>query len=81
MDAAVSAARRGWRGDPSGNGCGYTKAGVILDDLLAEAGPTIAPIESYNSEVGVPLTVTRVDITVAALTSTSTRSNTRRVIA
>ena len=37
VDAAVSAARRGWRGDPSGNGCGYTKAGVILDDLLAEA--------------------------------------------
>ena len=37
VDAAVSAARRGWRGDPSGNGCGYTKAGVILDDLLPEA--------------------------------------------
>lgn len=35
--AAVSAARKGWRGDPSGNGCGYTKAGVILDDLLPEA--------------------------------------------
>lgn len=37
VDAAVSAARRGWRGDPSGNGCSYTKAGVILDDLLPEA--------------------------------------------
>ena len=37
VEAAVSAARRGWRGDPSGNGCGYTKAGVILDDLLPEA--------------------------------------------
>lgn len=36
MDAAVSAARHGWRGDPSGNGCAYTKAGVILDDLVAE---------------------------------------------
>ena len=34
---AVSAARRGWRGDPAGNGCGYTKAGVILDDLLPKA--------------------------------------------
>jgi DNA polymerase V len=33
VDAAVAAARRGWRG----NGCGYTKAGVILDDLLPEA--------------------------------------------
>ena len=37
VDAAVTAARRGWRGDPAGNGCGYTKAGVILDDLLPEA--------------------------------------------
>ncbi len=37
VDAAVSAARRGWRGDPSGKGCDYTKAGVILDDLLPEA--------------------------------------------
>ena len=37
MNAVVSAARRGWRGDPSGKGCGYTKAGVILDDLLPEA--------------------------------------------
>ncbi|MCO6363706.1 Y-family DNA polymerase [Paracoccus sp. 08] len=37
VDAAVAAARRGWKGDPSGNGYGYTKAGIILDDLLAEA--------------------------------------------
>lgn len=37
VDAAVSAARRGWKGDPAGNGHAYTKAGIILDDLLAEA--------------------------------------------
>ncbi|GLC62958.1 hypothetical protein PLESTB_001965000 [Pleodorina starrii] len=37
VDAAVAAARRGWKGDPSGNGYGYTKAGIILDDLLSEA--------------------------------------------
>ncbi|MCZ2500930.1 Y-family DNA polymerase, partial [Xylophilus sp. Kf1] len=37
VDAAVSAARGAWKGDPSGNGFGYTKAGIILDDLLAEA--------------------------------------------
>lgn len=35
--AAVAAARRGWTGDPSGNGHAYTKAGVILGDLVAEA--------------------------------------------
>lgn len=35
--AAVAAARRGWKGDPIGNGHSYTKAGVIVDDLLAEA--------------------------------------------
>ncbi|WP_394227931.1 Y-family DNA polymerase [Paracoccus marcusii] len=37
VNAAVAAARRGWKGDPSGNGYSYTKAGIILDDLLAEA--------------------------------------------
>ena len=37
VDAAVAAARRSWRGDPCGNGCGHTKAGVVLDDLLPEA--------------------------------------------
>ncbi|WP_342773652.1 DUF4113 domain-containing protein [Falsirhodobacter xinxiangensis] len=36
VDAAIAAAKRGWKGDPSGNGYGYTKAGIILDDLLAE---------------------------------------------
>ncbi|MBD8556927.1 Y-family DNA polymerase [Rhizobium sp. CFBP 8762] len=38
--ALVSSARRcierGWKGDRGGNGHGYTKAGVILEDLIAE---------------------------------------------
>ena len=38
VDAAVAAASRGWKGDLAGNGCGCTKAGKILDDLLPEAG-------------------------------------------
>src|SRR5690606_7850190 len=32
----------------------------LLGQVLAAAGPTVAPEGSYNSEVGVPLTVTRV---------------------
>ncbi|WP_136685842.1 Y-family DNA polymerase [Falsirhodobacter xinxiangensis] len=36
VEAAIAAARRGWKGDPSGNGCGYTKAGVVLDDLIPQ---------------------------------------------
>ena len=36
VDAAVGAAQRAWKGDPAGNGCAYTKAGVILGDLVAE---------------------------------------------
>lgn len=30
-------ATRGWTGDPSGNGHGYTEAGKLPDDRLAEA--------------------------------------------
>ena len=37
VEAAVAAARRGWKGDPAGNGHGYTKAGIILDDLVPVA--------------------------------------------
>ncbi|SDL95554.1 Y-family DNA polymerase, partial [Paracoccus chinensis] len=36
VDAAVGAAQRAWKGDPTGNGCAYTKAGVILGDLVAD---------------------------------------------
>lgn len=36
VDAAVSAARRRWKGDASGNSYAYVKAGITLDDLIAE---------------------------------------------
>ncbi|NLJ54960.1 MAG: UDP-N-acetylmuramoyl-tripeptide--D-alanyl-D-alanine ligase [Intrasporangiaceae bacterium] len=38
---------------------GKTSTKDILGQVLASAGPTVAPQGSYNSEVGVPLTVTR----------------------
>jgi UDP-N-acetylmuramoyl-tripeptide--D-alanyl-D-alanine ligase len=39
---------------------GKTSTKDLLGQVLPVAGPTIAPHGSYNSEVGVPLTVTRV---------------------
>jgi UDP-N-acetylmuramoyl-tripeptide--D-alanyl-D-alanine ligase len=39
---------------------GKTSTKDLLGTVLATCGPTIAPVGSYNSEVGVPLTVTRV---------------------
>ena len=39
---------------------GKTSTKDLLGTVLAAAAPTIAPVGSYNSEVGVPLTVTRV---------------------
>lgn len=39
---------------------GKTSTKDLLGHVLAGLGPTIAPIGSYNSEVGVPLTVCRV---------------------
>jgi len=39
---------------------GKTSTKDLLGIVLADAAPTIAPVGSYNSEVGVPLTVTRV---------------------
>lgn len=35
VQAALLCTRKGWKGDPSGNGSAYTKAGVLLDDLIA----------------------------------------------
>ncbi len=35
VQAALLCVRKGWKGDPSGNGYAYTKAGVMLDDLIA----------------------------------------------
>ena len=39
---------------------GKTSTKDLLGSVLGASGPTIAPVGSYNSEVGVPLTVTRV---------------------
>ncbi|KGN38403.1 UDP-N-acetylmuramoyl-tripeptide--D-alanyl-D-alanine ligase [Knoellia subterranea] len=39
---------------------GKTSTKDLLGTVLGAAEPTIAPVGSYNSEVGVPLTVTRV---------------------
>ena len=39
---------------------GKTSTKDLLGSVLGAAAPTIAPVGSYNSEVGVPLTVTRV---------------------
>ncbi|WP_462417325.1 UDP-N-acetylmuramoyl-tripeptide--D-alanyl-D-alanine ligase [Kytococcus sp. Marseille-QA3725] len=40
---------------------GKTSTKDLLGQVLGDAAPTIAPIESYNSEVGVPLTVCRLE--------------------
>ncbi len=40
---------------------GKTSTKDLLGTVLATAGPTVAPVGSYNSEVGVPLTVCRVE--------------------
>lgn len=37
VQAALRCAERAWKGDPSDNGYAYTKAGVMLDDLVPEA--------------------------------------------
>ena len=39
---------------------GKTSTKDLLGAVLATVGPTVAPVGSYNSEVGVPLTVCRV---------------------
>lgn len=35
VQAALLCVRKAWKGDPSGNAYAYTKAGVMLDDLIA----------------------------------------------
>ncbi len=35
VQAALLCVRKAWKGDPSGNGYAYTKAGVMLDDLIS----------------------------------------------
>lgn len=46
---------------------GKTTTKDLLAGILSEVGPTIAPIGSYNGEVGVPLTVFRADTTTRYL--------------
>ena len=40
---------------------GKTSTKDIIAQLLAERGPTVAPVGSFNTEVGLPLTVLRAD--------------------
>ncbi|MBM6400219.1 UDP-N-acetylmuramoyl-tripeptide--D-alanyl-D-alanine ligase [Phycicoccus sonneratiae] len=40
---------------------GKTSTKDVLGSVLGAAGPTVAPVGSYNSEVGVPLTVCRTE--------------------
>ncbi|MFW6596972.1 UDP-N-acetylmuramoyl-tripeptide--D-alanyl-D-alanine ligase [Propionibacteriaceae bacterium Y2011] len=40
---------------------GKTSTKDLLGQLLAAAGPTVAPENSFNNEIGVPLTATRID--------------------
>lgn len=47
VEAALRSVDRGWPGDPTGNGFAYIKAGVILDDLVAEA---FAPADLFAHE-------------------------------
>lgn len=44
VQAALRCAEKGWKGDPSGNGFAYTKAGVMLDDLVPEE---LAPVDLF----------------------------------
>ncbi|WP_273728826.1 Y-family DNA polymerase [Brucella gallinifaecis] len=37
VQAALLCVRKAWKGNPSNNGYSYTKAGVTVDDLIAEA--------------------------------------------
>lgn len=40
---------------------GKTTTKDLLSQLCAESGPTVAPVRSFNNEIGLPLTVLRAD--------------------
>ena len=40
---------------------GKTTTKDLLSSLLATVGPTVAPVGSFNNEIGLPLTALRVD--------------------
>lgn len=46
---------------------GKTSTKDLMAQVISELGPTLAPVESYNSEVGVPLTVCRLRTETAYL--------------
>lgn len=48
VQAALRSAERGWPGNPNGNGFAYLKAGVLLDDLIAE---DLAPQDLFAHEL------------------------------
>ncbi|MCE1173450.1 MAG: UDP-N-acetylmuramoyl-tripeptide--D-alanyl-D-alanine ligase [Propionibacteriales bacterium] len=48
---------------------GKTSTKDLLAQILADAGPTVAPVGSQNNEIGVPLTATRVDADTRFLVS------------
>jgi UDP-N-acetylmuramoyl-tripeptide--D-alanyl-D-alanine ligase len=48
---------------------GKTSTKDLLAQILAEVGPTVAPVGSQNNEIGVPLTATRVDTDTRFLVS------------
>ncbi len=48
---------------------GKTSTKDLLAQVLAEAGPTVAPVGSFNNEIGVPLTATRIDVGTRFLVS------------
>jgi UDP-N-acetylmuramoyl-tripeptide--D-alanyl-D-alanine ligase len=46
---------------------GKTSTKDLLAEVMRESGPTIAPVGSYNNEIGLPLTVLQVDESTAHL--------------
>lgn len=47
VGTALACATRAWKGDPEGNGFAYTKAGIILDDLIPAE---LAPVDLFAHE-------------------------------
>lgn len=48
---------------------GKTSTKDLVAQVLIAAGPTVAPVGSFNNEIGVPLTATRVDASTIFLVS------------
>jgi Nucleotidyltransferase/DNA polymerase involved in DNA repair len=47
VGTALACATRAWKGNPDGNGFAYTKAGIILDDLIPAE---LAPVDLFAHE-------------------------------